>query len=240
MFKNFFIDINKKVLKKSTASGGATEKGASKSKKGDLNIDTSALIERLNGLVPAKLKVASIKPIDSSGFSPDGADFIAYSEYCRDIDKLLSGHMPYELIYGAFFLVNSLNKNTLIDALNRVSAIKKIDHFTEDGGQFSIPSFIIANSNKEYGLHELKNDIMNFYISKNVPTESEFEILMVYNEGLLVKDWNKGEHRYIGLETGDDTFMWFFILINEYLDVEREDIFDARKYVRSEKVYNEF
>ena len=239
MFKNFFIDINKKILKKSSASGGTTGKGASKSKKGGIHIDTSALIERLNGLIPAKLKVASIKPIDSSGFSPDGADFIAYSEYCRDIDKLLNGHIPYELIYGAFFLVNSLDKNTLIDALNRVSAIKKIDHFTEDGGKFSIPSFIIAN-NKEYSLPELKNDIMNFYISKNVPPESEFEILMVYNEGLLVKDWNKGDHRYIGLETGDDTFMWFFILMNEYLDIEREDIFDARKYVRSEKVYNEF
>jgi hypothetical protein len=73
-----------------------------------------------------------------------------------------------------------------------------------------------------------------------MPTDSEFEILMVYNEGLLIKDWNKGDHRYIGLETGDDTFMWFFLFINEYLDIEREDVFDARKYVRSEKVYNEF
>jgi hypothetical protein len=242
MFKNFFIDSNKKILKKASASAGTSEKGGSKSKKGGINIDKSVLIERLDGLVPRdrNLRVAPLKPIDSSGFSPDGVDFIAYNEYCRDINKLLNGHIPYELIYGAYFLVNSLNKNTLIDALNRVSAIKKIDHFTEEGGQFSIPSFIIANNNKEHGLPELKNDIMNFYISKNMPTESEFEILMVYNEGLLIKDWNKGDHRYIGLETGDDTFMWFFILMNEYLDIEREDVFDPRKYVRSEKVYNEF
>ena len=34
--------------------------------------------------------------------------------------------------------------------------------------------------------------------------------------------------------------MWFFILMNEYLDVEREDVFDIRKYVRTEKAYNEF
>ena len=238
MFKKFFIDVNKKLLKK--AGAGTSEKGASKSKKAESAIDTKVLIERLNGLVPSKLKVATVRPIDSSGFSPDGSDFIAYNEFCRDIDKILNGYVPYELIHGAFFLVNNLNKNTLADALSRVTAIKKIDQFSEDGGKFSIPSFIIANNNKEYGLPELKNDIINFYMSKNITTESEFEIMMIFNEGLLVKDWEKGDHRYIGLETGEDTLMWFFILMNEYLDVVREDVFDARKYVRSEKVYNEF
>jgi len=240
MFKKFFLDINKKILKKGGAAGGTAEKGASKSKGAGLSIDSAALIERLNGLVPGRLKVAPLKPVDSSGFSPEGTDFIAYHEYCRDIDKMLNGYMPYELIHGAFFLANNLEKNALVDVLNRVSAIKKIDHFTEDGGNFSIPSFIIANNNKEYGLYELKNSIMNFYMSKNASTESEFEIMMILNEGLLVKDWEKGNHRYIGLETGEDTLMWFFILMNEYLDVTREDVFDPRKYVRSEKVYNEF
>ena len=239
MFRNFFADIDKKVLKKASAAEPA-EEGAPKSKKGGYNIDTNALIEKLNGLVPGNLKVAPVRPVDSTGFSPDGADFIAYKEYCRDIDKILNGHVPYEFIHGAFFITNSLNRNTLSDVLNRVSTIKKIDHFVEEGGKFSIPSFIIANNNKEYKLIDLKNDIMNFYISKNMPTESEFEIMMVYNEGLLIKDWNRGDHRYIGLETGNDTFMWFFILMNEYLDVEREDVFDPRNYVRSEKVYNEF
>jgi len=240
MFKNFFIDIDKKILKKAPSAGGTAEKGGSKPKKGELNIDSAVLIERLNGLAPKNLRIAPLKPIDSSGFSPDGVDFIAYREYCRDIDKILNGHIPYELIHGAFFLMETLNKNMLADALNRVSTVKKLDHFTEEGGKFSIPSFIIANKNKEYRLSELKNDIMNFYISKNTATESEFEIMLVYNEGLLVKDWNRGDHRYIGLETGEDTFMWFFILMNEYLDIEREDVFDPRNYVRSEKVYNEF
>ena len=240
MFKNFFIDTNKKILKKAQAGAGASEKGASKSKKAGQIIDSAALIERLDGLVPGKLRVSSKKPVDSSGFSPEGTDFLAYSEYCRDIDKLLSGNIPYELIHGAFFIVNSLNKNTLLDALNRVSNIKKMNHFTEEDSNFSIPSFIIANNNKEYALHELKNDIINFYMSKNMQSEAEFEIMMIYNEGLLIKDWNRGDHRYIGLETGEDSLMWFFILMNEYLDIEREDVFDPRKYIRSEKVYNEF
>ena len=240
MFKNYFIDINKKILKKAQTGAGASEKGASKSKKAGYSIDSAALIEKLDGLVPGKMRVSSKKPIDGSGFSPEGADFFAYQEYCRDIDKMLNGHIPYELIQGAYFLVNDLNKSTLLDGLNRVSNIKKMNHFSDEEDNFYIPSFIIANNNKQYTLLELKNDIINFYMSKNMQSEYEFEIMMIYNEGLLIKDWNRGDHRYIGLETGDDTFMWFFILMNEYLDIEREDIFDPRKYVRSEKVYNEF
>ena len=137
-------------------------------------------------------------------------------------------------------MVNDLNKSSLADVFGRVSTVKKINHFTEEAGSFSIPSFIIANSSPEYSLSEIKNDIMNYYMSKNISSESEFEIMMVYNTGLLIKDWSSGDHRFIGLETGEDTMMWFFILMNEYLDVEREESFDIRKYVRTEKSYNEF
>ena len=248
MLKNYFIEFNKKITKKAAAVKGSTGKGEPKkgeSKKGSAkkateNLDFKAFIEKMDGIIPKNLKVDILKPVDSSGFSPDGADLIAYNEYCRDINKILNGYIPFELIHGAFFMVNELSKSSLADVFGRVASVKKINHFTEDAGSFSIPSFIIANNNPAYSLRELKNDIMNYYMSKNVSSESEFEIMMIHNCGLLVKDWHKGEHRYIGLETGDDTMMWFFILMNEYLDVEREDAFDIRKYVRTEKAYNEF
>ncbi len=253
MLKNYFIDFNKKVTKKAPAAKASADKGASKkgepkkgtAKKGTSGkaadiIDFKAFTAMLDGIIPKKLKVDVLKPVDSSGFSPDGADLIAYNEYCRDITKIMNGYVPFELIHGAFFMVNELSKSSLADVFGRVASVKKINHFTEEAGSFSIPSFIIANSNSSYSLHELKNDIMNYYMSKNTPSDSEFEIMMVHNCGLLIKDWHKGSHRYIGLETGEDTMMWFFILINEYLDVEREDDFDIRKYIRSEKTYNEF
>ena len=243
MLKNYFIDFSKKIIKKTAsakASSGKASSARGAVKKGSLNIDVASFTEKLDGIIPQNLRVASLKPVDSSGFSPDGADLIAYREYCRDIDKVMNGYVPYELIHGAFFIVNDLNKSSLADVFGRVSTVKKINRFTEEAGSFSIPSFIIAGNNSDYTLPELKNDIMNYYMSKNVSSESEFEIMMILNGGLLIKDWHRGEHRYIGLETGEDTMTWFFILMNEYLDVEREEAFDIRKYVRTEKTYNEF
>jgi len=238
MLKNYFIDFNKKITKKTTKPKSPSSKGGAK--KGAVNIDLAVFIEKLDGIIPRNLRVNSLKPVDSSGFSPDGADLIAYREYCRDFGKLMNGYVPYELIHGAFFFVNEINKSSLADVFTRVATVKKINHFTEEAGSFSIPSFIITNNNPDYTLPEIKNDVINYYMSKNVASESEFEIMMIHNGGLLIKDWHKGDHRFIGLETGEDTMMWFFILMNEYLDVEREEIFDLRRYIRTEKPYNEF
>ncbi len=238
MLKSYFIDFNKKIVKKASVAKSASTKGSAK--KNSLNIDFNAFTEKLDGIIPRKLRVDSLKPVDSSGFSPDGTDLIVYSEYCRDIKTLLNGYIPYELIHGAFFLVNDLNKSSLADVFGRVATLKKINHFTDAAGTFNIPSFIITNNNPDYTLSEIKNDVINYCMSKNISSESEFEIIMIHNTGLLIKDWHKGDHRFIGLETGEDTMMWFFILMNEYLDVEREDVFDVRNYVRTEKSYNEF
>ncbi len=242
MLKNYFIDFSKKTIKKAAiskaSSGKASPKGTAK--KGTMNFDAAAFTEKLDGIIPQNLRVKALKPVDSSGFSPDGADLIVYREYCRDIDKVMNGYIPYELIHGAFFMVNDLTKSSLADLFGRVATVKKINRFTEEAGTFSIPSFVVAGNNPDYTLQQLKNDVMNYYMSKNVSSESEFEIMMILNSGLLIKDWHRGEHRYIGLETGEDTMMWFFILMNEYLDVEREEVFDIRKYVRTEKTYNEF
>ena len=205
MLKNYFIDFNKKIIKKSAAAKGTSAKGSAakgSAKKGSVSIDIPAFIQKLDGIIPQKLKVDALKPVDSSGFSPDGADLIVYNEYCRDIKNLMNGYIPFELIHGAFFIVNDLNKSSLAEVFSRVSTVKKINHFTEEAGSFSIPSFIIANNNPDYTLPEIKNDIMNYYMSKNVASDSEFEIMMIHNGGLLIKDWHKGDHRFIGLETG--------------------------------------
>lgn len=237
MLKNYFNEFNKKVVKKTSTRKGAAGK---ETKKTENNIDAEKLIEVIRGFIPINLDIDSLKPIDSSGFSPDGTDFIIYRQYCREIARLMNGYMPYELIHGCVFNVDDLTKNSLADVLNRVAMLKKINKFSESENVFSIPSFIVAGSSKPYPLIELKNDVINYYLSKGVERESEFELFAVLNYGILIKDWHKGERSFVALETGEDTFMWLAILMNEYLDIEREDEFDMRKYVRGEKVYNEF
>ena len=62
---------------------------------------------------------------------------------------------------------------------------------------------------------------------------------MILHKGIVVKNWRE-RRSFIALETKEDTFMWFFILMNEYLDVKREQNIDFRKYVKKEVVYNEY
>jgi len=241
MLKNYFNELNKTLSKKSASPKGAAAKSSAKKStaKSHVSLDTAMLIEKLELIIPAGLKISSAKPIDITGFSPDGADYIVYREYCRDITKLMNGYIPFELIQGAFFTIDELKKNTIADALNRVSTVKKINRFSEDESEFSVPCFIITGG-AGYSILDVKNDVVNYYISKGVDSGAEFEIMMVYNQGIIIKDWHSGNRNYVGLETGEDTLMWFYILITEYLSIERDEEFDIRKYIRSEKVYNEF
>lgn len=236
MLKNYFNELNKAFLKKSPTAKSAGKKTSGKSAAG---FDGKLLIEKLDQIIPSGLKISSVKPIDSTGFSPDGSDYIVYREYCKDIAGLLNGYVPFELIHGAFFAIDELKKNTLADALNRVATIKKINRFSEEESEFSVPCFIFTDG-AGYSLQDIKNDVINYYISKGVDPEAEFELMMIFNKGIIIKDWHSGNRSYIGLETGEDTLMWFYILITEYLLVEREEELDLRKYIRSEKVYNEF
>lgn len=236
MLKNYFSDLNKTLGKKTASAKTAGKKSSAKSTTG---LDTGMLIEQLEQIIPSGLKISDAKPIDTTGFSPEGSDYIVYREYCRDIAKLMNGYIPFELIHGAFFTIPDLKKNTIADALNRVATVKKINRFSEEESEFSVPCFIITGGS-DYPLLDVKNDVINYYISKGVDSGAEFEIMMIFNQGIIIKDWHGGNRSYVGLETGEDTVMWFYILITEYLGIEREEEFDIRKYIRSEKVYNEF
>jgi hypothetical protein len=236
MLKNYFYELNKTLAKKTPAAKAAGKKTASKGASG---VDSGMLIEKLDQVIPVGLKISEAKPIDSTGFSPEGSDYIVYREYCRDILKLMNGYIPFELIHGAFFTIQDLKKNTIADALNRVATVKKINRFSEEESEFSVPCFIVTGGS-DYPLLDIKNDVINYYMSKGADTGTEFELMMIFNKGLIIKDWHSGGRSYVGLETGEDTLMWFFILLTEYLAFEREEELDIRKYIRSEKSYNEF
>ncbi len=116
---------------------------------------------------------------------------------------------------------------------------KKINRYTEELKEESlIPAFIIAY-HTSMSLPELKDFVTNFYISKSVEFAYEFDILVIFNVGIVVKDW-KEKRSFIALETGKDTLKWFFMLMNEYMDVERGMDLDFRSYVKRQDKYKEY
>jgi hypothetical protein len=239
MISKYFKDFDKKVLKRKKpdepevpGKGKASPRAA---------LDLVHFRDAVAGIIPSHLTIEAVKPIDSTGFSPDGIDLIAYQKYCPDIVNIMGGYVPYELVYGMYHLVQDLDKESLVDVLGRTATAKKLNMFAtnqEDEERIQIPSFAIATSSK-YQFIELKNDIINYYLSKNIEYQYEIDILMILHKGIVVKNWRE-RRSFIALETKEDTFMWFFILMNEYLDVKREQNVDFRKYIKREVVYNEF
>lgn len=239
MISKYFKDFDKKIIKKKKPAETDHEKKLKVSAGG--HIDIHLLQENLSRVIPSHLNIGAFKPIDSAGFSPDGADLVIYDEYCPDIVELMGGFVPFELLYGLVHLVQSLNKESLIEVLSKIAAAKKLNMYaapSEEEDRIHIPSFLIVSSMK-YEFQELKNDIINFYLAKNIEYQYEVDIIMVMNRGIVVKNWRE-KRSFIALETKEDTFMWFFILMNEYLDMKKDRAIDFRNYVKKEVIYNEY
>ncbi len=239
MISKYFKDFDKKVVKKRKPEEQPPQgkgKGLHKS-----TLDVKHFRDMVAGVIPAHLSIDAVKPIDSAGFSPDGVDLVAYHKYYPDIINLMGGYVPYELVHGMFHLIQDLDKESLIDVLGKTATAKKLNMFVmnQEGEERShIPTFAVAASSK-YQFIELKNDIINYYLAKNIEYQYEIDILMILHKGIVVKNWRE-KRSFIALETNEDTFMWFFILMNEYLDARKDLNIDFRKYVKKDVVYNEY
>ncbi len=246
MFTKYFEKLEKQILKnakppkKSGAKAGKSKSsGGTKSKKSTQSSDHKDLQEGLNQMLPSYLMLDSHKIIDPSGYSPEGIDFIAYKEFCRDIVTMMGGFIPCDLVYGMYHVASNLNKDGLNDALKRVMQAKKINRYTE--GEIDatvIPAFVIAYDTN-FKFPELKDFLIDYYMSKNIDHSFEVDIIAILGKGLVIKDWRE-KRSFIALETGKHTLMWFFILMSEYLDVEKGKDFDLRNYVKHGEKYNEY
>ncbi len=248
MLSKYFSNFDKNITKKSQPSSKKSSKKSTKKtakstaqKGGKLAIDVKKLKESLNRIVPFTLAVDSAAPVTVTGFSPEGADLIAYKKYNEDIIEMMDGYIPFELIHGTYHVVHKLDKKSLVDALERVVEVKKMNRFSESGSEAYIPPFssFIITADTTLSFQEIKEDILEFYVSRGIDHDLEMDILALVNRGVVVKNWRE-KRSFIALETNEDTSMWFAILMNEYLEVEKEVPFDMRNYVRKDIVYREY
>jgi hypothetical protein len=243
MLNRYFEDLQKRISKKAPVKKSGTARATSKkssSAKTEIKLNIKDVKEQFRSIIPSHLNIEEAKPVDSNGFSPDGADLLVFRDYCRDIVSIMGGYIPVELLYATMSVIPSLDKKSLLDSLNRVMSVKKINRYTEspEGNSLRLPAFIVAGGSA-YSMMELKNDILNYYNNRNIDGDLEFEIMLILDRGLVIKNWRE-KRSFIALETGEDSLMWFFILMNEYLDVKRDVEIDFRNYVKSDKTYNQY
>jgi hypothetical protein len=253
MLTKYFEEFDKKIVTKEKAATKKTVSKSTKKKTGKktakkaapktkkIKFNTKLFAENLSRIIPSHLAARDVKPVDSSGFSPEGADLIIYKEYCRDIVEITNGCIPFELVYGAIHIEPELTKKSLQETIERVLSVKKLNRYTEtfdENESYPIPSFIVS-ADTDFTIGEIKNSLINYYMAKSIDNRLEVDILVVLNKGIIVKDW-KEKRSYIGLETNEDTMYWFFILMNEYLDIEKNIELDFRNYIMKNVTYNQY
>jgi len=237
MLNKYFENMQKSLTKKKTAKADLPSSGKTLAKI-QSKIDKKEVMAAFSKIIPSGLSIAEAMPVDENGFAPEGADFLIFKSYCADIVSIMEGYVPLEFVYASCYFVPTIDKKLLLEALGRVVGVKKIKQYNEAGGDaFRVPAFIIAGDGG-YSIRDIKNDILNYYHNRNVDPVCEFDVLVILGRGLIIKNWR--ERAYIAIETLEDTLMWFFILMNEYIDVERRIDIDFRKYIKLEKNYTEY
>jgi len=98
---------------------------------------------------------------------------------------------------------------------------------------------VIISFETDYSFVELKNDIIDFYLTRSLDNLLEMDILAIAGQGIVIKDWRQ-KRNYIALESGPDTMMWVFILLNEYMNPERGNMVEFRNYLKKDIIYNEY
>ncbi|NTW36464.1 MAG: hypothetical protein HGB17_10085, partial [Syntrophobacteraceae bacterium] len=120
MFVNYFESLEKFLLKSAKSAGAGRVKKGNSAKGGKAPSKHLAdLIAGINGIIPSQLKAAPLRVMDKSGYSPEGADFIAYRETFRDLPVALGGCVPSALVHGIYYVCDALTRESLADVLGR-------------------------------------------------------------------------------------------------------------------------
>jgi hypothetical protein len=237
MLKEYFSTLQQHLaVQEVQGSKKATKKVKAKEQKEEF--DAKKIMNLLQDIVPNDFIISDKKPVDASGYVPKTVDYIAYYKKWNIIDQMMNGHIPSELIYGTFHVVEKITPQQLPEILNNVALTKKLNKYSELEESVLIPAFVIAGS-CDIDMPQLKNAILDYYIERSIDTTLEFDIMMIVGKGVVIKDWRE-KRKFVALETEEDTLLWFFILMNEYLDVDKKHSLDLRNYVKETRRYREY
>ncbi len=234
MLKEYFSTLQQRL---GVQESKESKKTAKKAQPKDV-FDAKKIMNLLQDIVPNDFVISDKKPVDASGYVPKTVDYIAYYKKWNIVDQMMNGHIPSELVYGTFHVVDKITSQQLPEILNNVALTKKLNTFAQLEESILIPAFVVAGSS-DLDMPGLKNAILDYYIERSIDTALEFDIMMIAGRGLVIKDWRE-KRKFVALETQEDTLLWFFILMNEYLDIDKKHSLDLRNYVKETRRYREY
>jgi hypothetical protein len=236
MFSAYFTKLEDELLKKYKPSG----KGAAAKKNKDHDSAAySEFTKEIEGMIPSALSAGHGIIVDPSGYSPAPVDVTIYKSLSRKMNEIFGGKIPSELVYATMHIAPILDRKNLLEKLVEVANVKKCERFSENTSEPGfIASFVVA-FDTSYTMEELKAGVLSVYKEQDVGSEFEIDIIAVLGKGIMIKNWRE-QRSYVALETEHDTMKWLYILMNEYLEVDKSKDVDLREFVKDQKHYKEY
>ena len=238
MFSNYFIEQTKD-LKESLAKNIKKKKATAPGVQKDLSL-FSKLYSFLQGHLKDDFEVSTQKVRNHRQMIKKNCDIVIYKKWCEQYLNMTGGYVLTDNIYAAMSIDTNYTEQILRSHIALTQALKSL-YLTQhqEAAQKIIPLYsILFVYHSSTSLVAIKQQIENNSQRKEIPLNQQLDLLCVLGKGLLIKNW-EDEGSYIGLETGKDTLMWFYIILMEYLDRDEQTQINLRNYIKSTKTYNE-
>ncbi|MCS7204304.1 MAG: hypothetical protein NZ853_01255 [Leptospiraceae bacterium] len=236
MFEKYFIQqsnwlqesLNKRLEKK----------GISIPEKKDLSI-FKEFFDFIKEHIPIGFSLAMGKIRNKTHVYGKNVDLIIYKKWTKSLLKLSGGYILVDHIYAFLSIEQELSTDSLIQHIEMTNSIKTMyamDYELDESRIIPVYSILFAYKSR-IPLLSHKLTLINASHEKEIPPTKEVDLICVLDQGVIIKDWEMGIFKII--ETKEDTLMWFYIMLIEYLDRDNEIKVDLRRYIREVKEYAE-
>ncbi len=230
MFTDYFVKYSNKLKK------GLLAQKAEVRKEKDLSVYKD-FFTFMKDHLPDHFTVTTGKVRSRKHYLNRNVDMLIYHRKIPKIEELSGGYILSEFLYAVISteqILSSRNLSTHIALTSALKTLYKTDKGAGDDEIVRMYSLLFAADSEE-SLEHVRNSLIRISAEKEVPVNCEVDLVCVLEKGIIIKNWESGEFRII--ETGEDTLMWYYILLLEYLDRDGEVGFDVREYIKSTKEY---
>lgn len=239
MFSDYFIQLSDQLKRDVSGKAGKTEAKKKGSREKNQK-DVETFISFLQSHLPDFFSVSTGKVRSKKHFLNRGIDVLVYHKKLPMIEAMSGGYILSEYLYSFLSVEAELTARALSTHVAMTNALKTLYRMETGEGEDRIVKLysILFAYDTEDSLDHIRTALLKVSSEKDIPVNGEADMVCVLNKGLIIKDWENGSYQVI--ETAEDTLMWFYILLLEYLDRDGAVGFDPRSYVKQEKDYRQY
>jgi len=168
-------------------------------------------------------------------------DLLIFKKWCKKFFEMTGGYVLADQLHCFVTIETDLNTAQVLNHAALTEAVKTMyaaDRELDENAIVPVYS-VLFSYRSSIPLLSHRVALEDASREKDIPITRETDMIVVMDQGLILKDWENGGV-YRGIETGEDTLMWFYILLLEYLDRDGSLGFDPRSYVKMQKEYREY